>query len=258
MAGIEFNQIIKSMSGRMGNVVFYTRNGRCFARTYVKPNDPCTKKQAGRRDSFARLVTGWRETDETERDEWRQRARRKNMSGYNLYISEGMKEWDSKREREPLIQEAREQHVPLRRVMRRERFQFCLRHTGMAVEEETCFRQRKIPALVKSDCKRPLPQSLSDTWMCRELARVAAGRRREVFTAFRTEAPGEPHTRAAGKVSNRERQPPAGAAFPPFWPDKRGCPAHSGAPAQRGFHASFPKEVQPSLPGRRRSDEDQY
>ena len=128
MAGIEFNAIIQSMSGRMGDRVFYRRNGRCFVRTYVKPDDPRTEKQAGRRDAFARLVTGWREIDETERDEWRRRARRKNMSGYNLYISEGMKESDSKREREPRIQVKMEQKVPLRRVMRREKRYGCSRY----------------------------------------------------------------------------------------------------------------------------------
>ncbi len=91
MATATPNILIKSISGRLGNVVFYTRRGKLCVRTYVIPRNPDTEAQRIVRRSFAEAVISWQSMTAEEQYIYKRKARHINMSGYNLYISKYLK-----------------------------------------------------------------------------------------------------------------------------------------------------------------------
>jgi hypothetical protein len=86
-----FGDIVIEVNGRLGNRVYYTRNGRQCCRRHVTPANPRTELQQGGRTRLASLVKRWKGLDPGTRERWNRRARHLNMSGYNLFISRGMK-----------------------------------------------------------------------------------------------------------------------------------------------------------------------
>ncbi len=87
MARVTLNYDLRSLNGRMGDVVFYQRFGRQFMRPYVKPGNPNTPAQRARRGAFREAVKAWQALHEESRKEWSRRARRRGRSGYNVFIS---------------------------------------------------------------------------------------------------------------------------------------------------------------------------
>ncbi len=87
MATATPNIMIKSISGRIGNLVFYQRRGIQCVRTYVIPRNPDTLAQKAMRRNFADAVLSWQSMTADERYAFTRKARNINMSGYNLYIS---------------------------------------------------------------------------------------------------------------------------------------------------------------------------
>jgi hypothetical protein len=78
---------VKSIHGRMGDIVFVYRNGKQHARPYVRPRNPKTRAQRARRSVFAKAISAWQALSAQEKSLWNTRARRKNRTGYNLFIS---------------------------------------------------------------------------------------------------------------------------------------------------------------------------
>lgn len=75
--------------GRIGDVVFYKRNGRFFSRQYVKPADPRTPKQEAQRARFRRAHEAWKQLSEQAKRVLDVRAERLGRySGYQLFMSE--------------------------------------------------------------------------------------------------------------------------------------------------------------------------
>ncbi len=91
MATATPNILINSISGRIGNVVFYTRRGTLCVRTHVIPRNPNTYAQRIVRRNFAEAVLTWQSMTEDERYSYNRKARYLNMSGYNLFISNYLK-----------------------------------------------------------------------------------------------------------------------------------------------------------------------
>ncbi len=91
MATAKPNILINSISGRIGNVVFYTRRGRQCVRLHVIPRNPDTEAQRAVRRSFGDAVRSWQTMNPDERHTYNRKARYLNMSGYNLYISNYLK-----------------------------------------------------------------------------------------------------------------------------------------------------------------------
>ncbi len=87
MATATPNILINSISGKIGNVVFYMNRGRQCVRTHVIPRNPDTEAQRAVRRSFGDAVRSWQTMTEDERSVFNRKARYLNMSGYNLYIS---------------------------------------------------------------------------------------------------------------------------------------------------------------------------
>lgn len=91
MAHATLNPIFKSISGRMGSVVYYHYNGRQYMRRYVVPCNPHTPEQTKMRKTFADAVSAWQTLAEYKKTQWNHRALALPMSGYNLYISKQMR-----------------------------------------------------------------------------------------------------------------------------------------------------------------------
>ncbi len=89
---VKLPSYLQSANGRIGDIVFYNRRNRIFARRYVKPVNPDTVKQRAVRKTFADAVSSWLSLSPEKRAEFGRKARRLNMSGYNLYISKFMKD----------------------------------------------------------------------------------------------------------------------------------------------------------------------
>jgi hypothetical protein len=83
--------LLNSISGRIGNIVFYTNRGRQCVRKHVIPRNPDTAAQRIVRCAFSDAVRSWQSLSEDEQYAYTRKARNLNMSGYNLYISKYMK-----------------------------------------------------------------------------------------------------------------------------------------------------------------------
>lgn len=92
MAKVKLSSYLKSVSGNIGGIVFYTCYDREYARIRVTPHNPNTEAQVYIRRSFAGAVKSWQGLPEDKKYRYNKKARHLSMSGYNLYISEYMKE----------------------------------------------------------------------------------------------------------------------------------------------------------------------
>jgi hypothetical protein len=88
------HSVITGLSGRLGHYVFYMRNDTICARRYIVPPNPRTARQQARRTQFAGAVRRWRNLDEAARASWNVRAGKTGRTGYNLFISEQMRDVD--------------------------------------------------------------------------------------------------------------------------------------------------------------------
>jgi len=86
------NPAFTSISGRIGSFVFYRRKKTQCVRVYVVPGNPNTPSQRCTRTTFADAVKSWQSLTAEEQYKYTRKARGSRMSGYNLYISEYIKE----------------------------------------------------------------------------------------------------------------------------------------------------------------------
>lgn len=92
MARIRLSSYLQSVSGRLGNIVYYNTNGKEYARVYTIPGNPDTEGQRAVRRTFGDAVKSWQMLPEDKKQNYNMKARRLPISGYNLYISLYMKE----------------------------------------------------------------------------------------------------------------------------------------------------------------------
>ena len=69
------NPVLRSLSGRIGGMVFYQSHGRQFARAYVVPRNPDTVEQRKGRGRFAGAVKAWQNLPALQKDLWRVKAK---------------------------------------------------------------------------------------------------------------------------------------------------------------------------------------
>ena len=87
MAKVTLHPMIRSISGKVGMLVFYTSRNNQYARRYVIPHNPDTSAQKDRRNLFAEAVALWQSLPEYKKFQWNNKATGKILSGYNLFIS---------------------------------------------------------------------------------------------------------------------------------------------------------------------------
>jgi hypothetical protein len=88
MACVTLHPALQSISGRIGNIVFYSSKGQQFARSYVIPRNPNTAAQRERRTLFAEAVTRWQSLSEHSKEKWNRKALGTVRTGYTLFISQ--------------------------------------------------------------------------------------------------------------------------------------------------------------------------
>ncbi|HRZ29123.1 MAG TPA: hypothetical protein P5346_02925 [Spirochaetota bacterium] len=94
MASLMLNPVITSIRGTVGGLVFYQRNGKTVSRTWIMPPNPRTQKQQSNRARFAQAMAAWQGLRAGEKQSYNSRAKKLNMTGHNLFISERMKSDD--------------------------------------------------------------------------------------------------------------------------------------------------------------------
>ena len=87
MAKIKLNSYIKSIHGRVGNIIYYNVKGCQYARSYSIPRNPGTAAQQKNRTTFARAVKQWQNLQSEEKAFYNHLAQNKPLSGYNIFIS---------------------------------------------------------------------------------------------------------------------------------------------------------------------------
>ncbi len=101
MAKAVLHPMIRTISGRVGSLVFYESRGNQYIRRYVIPRNPNTPAQHSQRALFASAVFRWQHISESAKERWKTKARNIPMSGYNLFISTYLFENDSSQDTEP-------------------------------------------------------------------------------------------------------------------------------------------------------------
>jgi len=91
MAKVTLNPTFESFSGNIGNIVFYERFKKMYARVYAAPHNPDTEKQRANRSMFRDAMNEWKLLSPEEKYRYNKKARRLPMTGHNLFISEYMK-----------------------------------------------------------------------------------------------------------------------------------------------------------------------
>jgi hypothetical protein len=101
MANVKLASYLTEVSGRLGNYVYYSSYGREYVRVYVIPENPDTDAQKIVRKTFGDAVRSWQSLPDEEHQKFNKKARRLNLSGYNLYISTFIKDrlshWELKK-----------------------------------------------------------------------------------------------------------------------------------------------------------------
>jgi len=91
MATAQLNPVITSLSGGVGNLVFYKRYGRTVMRTWIMPPNPRTVKQQSNRARFAQAMAAWQGLRADDKALYNARAKKLRITGHNLFISRYMK-----------------------------------------------------------------------------------------------------------------------------------------------------------------------
>ncbi len=76
MAEVFLNPVFTSLSGRVGDIVFYGYGGKTYFRSYVKPCNPDTPSQKRNRGLFAEAMKAWQKLSRFDKDSYRHRAGR--------------------------------------------------------------------------------------------------------------------------------------------------------------------------------------
>lgn len=82
-------RIPPELLSRIGkDLILSSRNGVAYLKRYARPKNPDTPGQRRARRALARAVHAWQAANPETRARWNEAARRKNQSGYSLFISE--------------------------------------------------------------------------------------------------------------------------------------------------------------------------
>ena len=87
MAKVILKSYIKSLHGRIGNVIHYNMYGCQYARSYTVPRNPRTAEQQRNRLSFSCAVKLWQQLSPAEKNRYNRIAEGRPLSGYNIFIS---------------------------------------------------------------------------------------------------------------------------------------------------------------------------
>ena len=87
MALAELNPMFMNTSGKIDRLVQYNRRGTQCIRRHVVPFNPNTPGQQAVRSSFRDAVHAWQVLPDAEKGGWKYKARYRNLTGYNMFVS---------------------------------------------------------------------------------------------------------------------------------------------------------------------------
>jgi len=76
------------ITGKIATKVYYYKDKELVSRTYFIPVQPGTEAQVAWWDVFKAGVLEWQGLDQSQKDEYNQRAKRLKFSGFNLFMRE--------------------------------------------------------------------------------------------------------------------------------------------------------------------------
>ncbi len=88
MARVKLHPYLRTAHGGLDGLVLYRRYGKIYIKRRTIPVNPRTEPQVKCRGNFSGSVKAWQVLPEEEKDIYRNRAKRKKKSGYNLFMSE--------------------------------------------------------------------------------------------------------------------------------------------------------------------------
>ncbi len=88
MAKVKLHPYLRTAHGGLDGLVFYRRYGKIYIKARTIPANPRTEPQMKCRGNFGGGVKAWQVLPEEEKALYRNRAKRKKKSGYNLFMSE--------------------------------------------------------------------------------------------------------------------------------------------------------------------------
>ncbi len=88
MAKAKLHPFLRTMHGGFDGLVLYRRYGKTYIKIRTIPFNPRTEPQVKCRGNFGGSVKAWQNLSEEEKSLYRNRAKRKKRSGYNLFMSE--------------------------------------------------------------------------------------------------------------------------------------------------------------------------
>jgi len=91
MAKTTLNPVFESFSKKIGNLVFYTRDGKPYVRKNAAPTDRKSEKQIAVRNTFRCVVDIWKGAGGVVREAWKQDAKKLKKSGYIAFMGTNTK-----------------------------------------------------------------------------------------------------------------------------------------------------------------------
>ena len=87
MADVGLNPVFESFRRKIGDLVFFQRNGETFVRRKGQIRNPKSPEQLEVRNAFSSLVSDWKSMNGVMHAGWMKRAKNEKYSGYNLFIA---------------------------------------------------------------------------------------------------------------------------------------------------------------------------
>ena len=89
MANVKLNPVFEGFSKKIGDLVFFQKNGSTFVRRLGEYTDSKTEDQLEVRTAFTRLVENWKQIPGIFKEAWKAFAKtQKKGTGYNHFIGE--------------------------------------------------------------------------------------------------------------------------------------------------------------------------
>ncbi|HNR89226.1 MAG TPA: hypothetical protein PKM65_12870 [Spirochaetota bacterium] len=91
MADVKLNPVFEGFRRKIGDLVFFNRNGELFVRRKGTQRNPKTSEQMEVRNAFTQLVNNWKGIGGILQRGWGNAAKGSDKTGYNLFIGANAK-----------------------------------------------------------------------------------------------------------------------------------------------------------------------
>lgn len=86
MSQVTLNPVFEGFSRKLGNIVFYKKNGKTFSRRCPVQSGKISVKQSEVRNAFTGTVAVWKNLSAMLKDSWNAYAKKSKKTGYMVFI----------------------------------------------------------------------------------------------------------------------------------------------------------------------------